>query len=551
MAGKKTIRWWPGVAIAILGSIAFAVIRLLDIWPYEQARTLAMLATTVSTGVLLLLWWLFFSRARPVARLAPLVVCALFPVFFRHRGMTGDFIPIFEFRFAKNGPRGTAMTGAETTVASAENPKSSNPQNTADGNAAGSRADFPQAFGPNRDSRLDGPALDPDWKNHPPQVLWRQPVGAAWSGFAVAGGRAITLEQQGEEELVTCRDILTGKLLWSTANAGHYNTAIAGEGPRTTPTIEGGHVFTLGATGTLRCLDLKTGRPVWTRDLTKDADIRAASDASKGKKGDDPAWAEARGVFPTWGFTSSPLLHEGKVIVSAGGKDGKSLLAYDAATGAPVWHAGNRPINYSSPFLLKLAGREQIVMFNTEAITAHDPATGEVLWEHPWGKGMPHVARPIAVGTNRVLFSSGYGVGSALLEIAPGADGKLAATEVWKTIRFQAKFSNPAERGGFVYGVSDGIFACLDLKDGRVRWKDGRYGHGQGLLVGDHYLQMTETPGEIVLLRPTPDGANELAHFRVFDEKTWNPIALSGDLLVVRNDREAACIRLPLVKSAP
>ena len=252
-----------------------------------------------------------------------------------------------------------------------------------------------------------------------------------------------------------------------------------------------------------------------------------------------------------WGFASSPLLHDGKVIVSAGGKDGKSLLAYDAATGASVWKAGSRPINYSSPFFLTLAGRPQIVMFNTDAITAHDPATGEVLWEHPWGKGMPHVARPIPVGANRVLFSSGYGVGSALLEIAPGKDGKLAATEVWKAIRFQAKFSNPAERGGFVFGVSDGIFACLDLKDGTVRWKDGRYGHGQGLLVGEHYLQMTERPGEIVLLHPTPDAANELARFHVFDDKTWNPIALSGDLLVVRSDREAACIRLPLAKPAP
>mgnify|MGYP003339858694 CR=1 FL=1 len=162
------------------------------------------------------------------------------------------------------------------------------------------------------------------------------------------------------------------------------------------------------------------------------------------------------------------------------------------------------------------------------------------------------VARPIPVGENRVLFSSGYGVGSALLEV-PSA-GKSAAESgegqpvIWKTTRFQAKFSNPAERGGHVYGVSDGIFACLDLSDGSVKWKGGRYGHGQGLLVGELYLQMTESPGELVLLRPTPDAPNELACFPVFDAKTWNPIALAGELLLVRNDREAACIRLPLVK---
>ncbi|MEQ1852490.1 MAG: alcohol dehydrogenase, partial [Chthoniobacteraceae bacterium] len=99
-----------------------------------------------------------------------------------------------------------------------------------------------------------------------------------------------------------------------------------------------------------------------------------------------------------------------------------------------------------------------------------------------------------------------------------------------------------------VYGVSDGIFACLDLKDGTVKWKDGRYGHGQGLLIGQFYLQMTESPGDLVLLRPTPAAADELARFPVFDAKTWNPIALSGDLLLVRNDREAACIRLPIAK---
>ena len=510
---KQGIHWRPGIGIAILGASVFAAIRVLDVWPYEQARTMALLATVAGTALLLLVWWLFFSSAPLRTRLAPLAVCALFPVLFRHRGMTGDFIPLFEFRFAKGSK--AAAVGGKSAMTSA-------------------RADFPQAFGPGRDARLDGPALDGDWKANPPQVLWRQNVGAAWSGFAIVGERALTMEQKGGEECVTCRDISTGKLLWSTANPGYYSDGIAGEGPRTTPTVQGSRVFTFGATGTLRCLDLETGNAVWTRDVMKDADVE----------------------LPMWGFSSSPLLHGGMVIVSAGCKtaDGKpvagapatSLLAYDAATGEPMWRSGSRPINYSSPFLLTLAGKPQIVMFNTEAITAHDPATGTVLWEYPWGKGTPHVARPIPVGTDRVLFSSGYGVGSALLEIAPGADGKLAAREVWKTIRFQAKFSNPVERGGFVYGVSDGIFACLDLQDGKVRWKDGRHGHGQGLLVGEHYLQMTELTGELILLHPTPEAANELARFPIFGEKTWNPIALSGDLLLVRNDREAACIRLPL-----
>ena len=501
----KSVRWWPAAVIVIFGAVAFAIIRALDVWPYEQARSFAVLITVAATLTLLLGWWLFFSRANLRLRLSPLAVCALLPLLFKYRGLTGDFIPLFEFRFAKKSA--PVFSGAGFS-------------------AGDSRPDFPQLFGSNRDTRIAGPALDPDWTRRPPQVVWRQAVGPAWAGFAIAGNRALTLEQDGGEELATCRDIATGRLLWKSANAGHYDNAVAGEGPRTVPTVDGNRVFTLGATGTLRCLDLESGKTLWTRELMKDAGVE----------------------LPMWGFASSPLLHDGKVIVSAGGKDGKSLLAYDAATGQPVWSGGSRPINYSSPFLYTLAGRRQIVMFNTDAITAHDPATGEVLWEHPWGKGVPHVSRPIPFGDNRVFFSSGYGIGSALIEIAPGADGKLAASEIWKTVRFQAKFSNPAERGGFVYGVSDGIFACLDLKDGAVKWKGGRYGHGQGLLIGDLYLQMTENPGDLVLLRPTPEGPDELARFHVFNTKTWNPIALSGDLLLVRNDREAACIRLPLAR---
>jgi outer membrane protein assembly factor BamB len=150
---------------------------------------------------------------------------------------------------------------------------------------------------------------------------------------------------------------------------------------------------------------------------------------------------------------------------------------------------------------------------------------------------------PVSVGDDRVLFTSGYGVGAALLKISPRSSGALAATATWKSKRLKAKFSNPVLRDGFVYGLDDGILACIDAATGELKWKEGRYGHGQGLLLGEHYLLMAES-GELVLLRPTPDAPNELAKFRVFTAKTWNPVALSGDLLLVRNDQEAACVKL-------
>jgi outer membrane protein assembly factor BamB len=154
------------------------------------------------------------------------------------------------------------------------------------------------------------------------------------------------------------------------------------------------------------------------------------------------------------------------------------------------------------------------------------------------------VAMPQAVGTNRLLVTAGYNVGAALLDFQRNADGAFTVKAAWESKRLKAKFANPYVRDGFVYGLDDGILTCLDLKDGTQRWKEGRHGHGQGLLVGDRFVLMAET-GELLLLQPTPDGPDELGRFRVFSDKTWNPVALSGDLLLARNDREAALLRLP------
>ena len=492
------IRWKPAPIIFALAIVSYVAISLKSNWQFEQLRSHTLIFTTLLFYIALLVWWLFFSRAPKLVRVAGIMIFLLPFGVFRLRGLSGDFIPIFEFRFAKK----TAPLSPSGGIA-----------------AGGLRTDFPQLLGPNRDGTINGVKLVPDWAAHPPQLVWKQPIGAAWSGFSIVGERAVTQEQAGANEAVTCYDLQTGKRLWSTENPGHFNTTIAGEGPRATPTIVGDRVFTFGGTAVLRALSLADGKVLWSRDLM----------------------AEFAVSLPDWGFASSPLVHEGNVIVSIGGGPGKSLVAYRATDGEPAWRAGDRAVDYSSPFLLATP-QPQIVLFNKKGITAHDPATGAVLWDRDWGTGYPNVSRPIVVGDGKIFFSSGYGIGSALLDISAGG------SEVWKTPRFQAKFSTPVMRDGHIYGVSDGIFACLNVADGQVKWKGGRFGHGQGLLLGEHYLQMTES-GELVLLRPTPDGENELGRVKVFDAKTWNTIALSGDLLLVRNDQEAACLRLALKSS--
>jgi outer membrane protein assembly factor BamB len=508
----RGIRWWPCWSILGIGIAVVAGLQLLGDAPF-QTRNLRSLTAVLVVAVLLVLWWLLLSRApwklRLFGFLGACVLGASPALFFRIRGVSGDLVPILEPRWSHPGAAGPqAASGGATRPTEVE---------------LDARF-FPEFQGPGRSGFLTGPTLARDWRQSPPQILWKQPIGAAWSGFAVLGGRAVTQEQRGEEELVTCYDLATGRRLWEHADASRYATTIAGEGPRATPAIVRRLVFTLGANGHLNCLKLETGERVWGRDLCKDLGASV----------------------PGWGFASSPLVYDGRVVVSAGGKPNRSLVAYRVADGALDWAAGERPVNYSSPTILNMMGGAQVLMFNSQKITAHNPLSGAVIWEYPWGIGQPHVALPVPVSSNRVVFSSGYGVGAELIELETSTNGTFAARRVWKSIRLKSKFANFFHRDGFLYGLDDGILVCVDVKDGSLKWKEGRYGHGQMLWVRDVLLVMAES-GEVVLLAPDAERPNELARFRVFGGKTWNPPALCNDLLLIRNDLEAACVRLPTV----
>ena len=510
----RPIRWWLGLRLALLGLIAVLWTRFQGDWPFQK-RNLITYEILIVTAIALLIWWTFLSRAPTRLRLS--VTFGLVGVMivgaslFRLRGMSGDMAPILEFRRAGRDLAAAAAMGAQTNSPSRLQLFNSSPA-----------ADFPQFYGPNRDGVLPGPRFDTDWAAQPPQILWRLPVGAGWSGFAVVGDVCLTQEQRGGDECVEARELATGRELWSHTDPVRYHTTIAGEGPRATPTIVSNRVFTFGATGILNCLDLVTGQRIWSRDAVK----------------------ESGGNIPQWGATSSPLLVDDLVIIHGGEGGSGSLFAFRADDGTPVWKGGTGP-SYSTPALATLAGVPQVIAFNDGSISGHDPKTGATLWQRTWGNGNVVCASPLVVSSNRVLFSSGYGVGAELLELSRKTNGGIAVERVWKSIRMKAKFAHMFVRDGCVFGLDDGMFACVDLQDGAQKWKEGRYGHGQGLLVGELYLLMAES-GELVLLRPTPDAPNELARFRVFNSKTWNPIALAGDLLLVRNDREAVCLRLKL-----
>lgn len=505
-------RWWPVPWVSAAAALACAAIWFQEA-PHRQGQVLASLATAVATLLLLLLWLLFFSRLRWRIRLGVLgafVVAGVVAVLsLRVRGVSGDLVPVLEWRWA-SGPRTAPLPRP-----AADRPVDAEP----------SWLDYPQFLGQLRDGSVHGVRLARDWTAQPPRELWRRPVGEGWSGFAVVGDRAVTLEQAGPQELVTCYDAKTGTPRWSHADPARFEDPMAGAGPRATPAIHEGRVYSLGGTGILNALDLATGCLLWTKNILEDNGA----------------------ALPRYGVSASPLVADGWVIIAAGGTDGRSLVAYDRETGRRVWAAGTDPPAYSSPMVAELAGVRQVLILNGEKLAAHDLRDGQLLWSHLWPPGTENVSQPVVLPENSVFLSTGYGVGGKLLGLHHAPDGSWKVELQWETQGLKAKFTNVVYRDGHLYGLDDGILVCLDAATGSRRWKAGRYGHGQVLLVGDLLLVMSEN-GDVVLVAADPENHRELARLPALSGKTWNHPAMAGRYLFVRNDREAAAYELPVAR---
>ncbi len=520
----------------------------------RQIQVIASLLVLAMTFIVLLAWFVFLSGAPKKARLGVGAVVALLGVasakVFRLRGFTGDLLPIVEYRFAAArvlpeaqsrpmeppetetaAPAATATLdpqphpGAAASAAPESQPARLPSTMATPAPAAQGHQDWPQFLGPNRSGVIPDAGLATDWASQPPKLLWRQPVGAGWAGFAVSSEIAVTQEQRGDEERVIAYDLRTGRPLWGHADKASHDSPLGGVGPRAVPAIDGGQVFAQGATGVLNALDLGTGRLLWSRNILKDN----------------------HGVEPEWGVAISPLVVAGRVIVSTGGKPGRGLVAYERNTGEPVWASGNSGLAYSSPVLMNLGGREQIVVLNKESATGHDPSNGAELWTQPMPPEQPSVAQPLPLSANRVLFSIGYGIGSKVFEISAGPGAGLSSRLVWSTPRLKSKFASMVLYQGSVYGLDDGVLVCLDPETGERRWKTGRFGHGQLILAGKNLLVQTED-GEVILIDPNPERLIELSRFRPLSGKTWNPPALAAPILLVRNDLEAAAYELPVMR---
>jgi outer membrane protein assembly factor BamB len=607
-APRKPLRLWPGVVIVLLQWLGWFGLPIVD----PELVTYGVIGGLVG-GLALVVWWLFFSRAAWVDRLGGIAVMAtgmaatwpfldvsvstgamgfIYPmlampgiclafvvsaVVSRHwspalrrvtmaaaiflacgvwalvrtNGFTGTFdndlawrwTPTAEQRLLAQAdlPPAPPPNAAPVSAPIPAPPVTPEPK-AADG-ALGSRDasesesldipserravsgfGWPGFRGPDRNSIVRGVRIDVNWAASPPTLLWRRPIGPGWSSFAVHGDLLYTQEQRGDDELVAAYRVSTGAPVWAHRDAARFWESNGGPGPRGTPTFSNGRLYTFGATGILNVLDASSGRLVWSRNVSVDS----------------------RATLPDWGFASSPIVIGDLVIVAAAGK----LVGYDAATGAPRWSGPDGGSGYSSPHAVTIHGVPQVLLLNGHGATSVAPADGKPLWDFAVPSNGPTspIVQPAMTADGDVLIGDGQATALYRVAVSHGPEG-WKAQERWRTTALKPFFNDFVVHEGHAFGFDGSILACIDLVDGTRKWKGGRYGNGQMILLADQdLLLVVSEEGELALVSATTDKYTELARIPGIESKTWNHPVLVGDLLLVRNGEEMAAYRLSLAR---
>jgi outer membrane protein assembly factor BamB len=376
--------------------------------------------------------------------------------------------------------------------------------------------------GGERDGVVKEMVLQTDWKLTPPVELWRKPIGPGWSSFAVGSDLFYTQEQRGDDEIVSCYRLKDGQQVWIHKDAARFWESNAGAGPRATPTLHNGRLYTLGATGIVNALNALNGSVVWSRNAGEDTKTKV----------------------PGWGFSGSPLVVEDRVIVAASGK----LIAYDAATGEPRWTGPKSAGSYSSPQRVTIGGVPQIVLITGGGVDSVSPRDGALLWQYAW-KGSPILQPALTADGDLIVTTNEMSGGAGLrrLHVVKGSES-WNVEERWTSQGLKPYFSDFVIHKNHAYGFDGHILSCIQLEDGKRKWKGGRYGHGQMLLLpAQDLLLVLSEDGEMAFVKALPDQFSEVARMPGINGKTWNHPVLIGQTLLIRNGEEMAAFRLPRV----
>ncbi|MBI4906834.1 MAG: PQQ-like beta-propeller repeat protein [Acidobacteria bacterium] len=522
----KPLRLSPGVALAVL----LLVFKFLVPIAAPDALIVSILGS-VSCAVAILLWWLLLSRAPWSERLGAvlLIIVALFvtsrllhasfgtgrvPILFlflalpalglafvvwaittrglsdglrrttmaatiliaiggwagvRTGGVANDFTPDLHWRWTQTPEERLLAQATKEPVALPAAPATATPPpakvaEVPKETPAAAVPEWPGFRGPRRDGIIPGVQIVTDWAASPPVELWRRAIGPGWSSYAVHGGLIYTQEQRGDDEVVSCYNAASGKPVWSHRDLTRFYESGSGAGPRSTPALQNGRVYAFGATGIVNALNANDGTVLWSRNASSDTGAK----------------------IPEYGFASSPLLAGDIVIVAASGR----LIAYDAATGNPRWQARTGGGGYSSPHLFTIGGVTQVLLLTAHGATSLAPADGKLLWDYALPSGM-RIVQPALASDGEILMSlgdSGMG-GSGLRRLAVAQrPGGWTVQERWTSTGLKPKFNDFVVHNSHAYGFDGSILACIDLQDGRRKWKGGRYGGGQLVLLPDQNL---------------------------------------------------------------
>lgn len=379
--------------------------------------------------------------------------------------------------------------------------------------SAQTKADWPQWRGPNRDGVSKETGLLKQWpKDGPPLVRKLTGAGRGYSSLAFADGLIYTMGLRGEREYVIAFDLASGKEAWATAHGAAFKND-RGDGPRGTPTVEGGRVYSLGGNGDLSALDARTGKLIWGMNVLQ----------------------KFGGSNITWGISESPLILGEKILVNAGGP-GASVVALNKKDGSLIWKSQSDRSGYSSAMPVEVGGKTQVVFFTHTRVVGLDLADGKLLWEYPRAaNNVANAATPVVRG-NRVWVSSDYGNGGGLVELKPGERGAVAAREVYFTKDMRNHHSSSILIGEHLYGFSGGILTAMRFDTGEIAWRDRSVGKGS-LVFADGHLYCLSENGVVGLVEATPEAYREKGRFSIPQDSlpTWTHPVVAGGHLYLRD----------------
>lgn len=531
LCGLTLLIWWcfrshiPGTQRALAVAAALAALGLPFLLSHKSVNFMVILMYGVPYGTTAACLWLAFAGDLNKVRTAGLMAISILTIAalssLRVHGVTGEFQSEFDWRW---NPSPEERLLAKANASAASNVESAPPSETSAWTLQ--PTDWAEFRGSVRDGSVVVPDFQPDWKSSPPKQLWRQSVGPGWSSFCVVDGHVITQEQLGENELIICRNSTTGDVVWKVATVSRFEEPVAGAGPRGTPTFVDGKLYVQGASGDLLCLEAATGREIWKRNVVKETGAK----------------------IPEWGFSASPLVHNGQVTTFAGA-DGKGLITFDANSGEVLWTAACGKLSYCSPQISSICNEEQMLFCSDTGLIAVEPATGKVLWSHEWPTGgIARITQPAVLanadGTSDVLIGTGLGVGLRRIHVSKESDA-WKISESWTTTRCKPYFNDFVIHEGHLYGFDGTIFMCVQLTNGDVKWRARGYGSGQVLLVkpSGHLIILSET-GDLSVVEAKPEKHTELSKIHAIDGKTWNHPVVADGKLFARNGVEMVCYEL-------